>query len=145
MDRSQYEALSARESVAPRNMLIDASAYSSQPQGNARTLLYGYTCDRETHHVYQDEAGGIHIYVYQNNLGAPETPIRKVDVSGDGIATLDDLVPNKRLYPQHCDHEFCLYLKDHGVHLPFTAWGEPRKRSEPETTFRGWTYQRTTP
>jgi len=142
MDRNQFETLSGHVGPEPRNMLLDASAYSDSPQGNPKTLLYGYTCNRETHHVYQDHAGRIHIYVYQKNLGEPETSIHEVDVSGEGIATLDDLVPNKRLYPQHCDHDFCLYLKDQGVHLPFTTWEEPRKRSEPESTFRGCTYQR---
>jgi hypothetical protein len=141
MDRSQYEALCAFKSATPHNILIDASAYSTRPHGNPRTLLYGYTCDRETHHVFQDDMGGIRLYVYRNNFGTPETPVRMVDVSNEGVATLDELIPNKRLYPQHCDHDFCLYLKERGVHLPFTTWEEPRTGGDqPDSPFRGQTY-----
>ncbi|WP_316207486.1 hypothetical protein [Bradyrhizobium sp. SZCCHNR3118] len=33
------------------------------------------------------------------------------------------LVPNKRLYPEACDFDFCMKLAALGVHLPFTTYG----------------------
>ena len=138
MDRNQFEALCAPTQTERRSIRLDASAYSSDVQGSPRTLLYGFTCDRATHHVFQDEFGHVHLYVYRNNYQAPETPLRQVDVSGEGVGSLEEIVPDKRLYPQHCDYDFCRYLKKQGIHLSFTTWEE--QRTDPERqgdTFHG--------
>lgn len=44
-------------------------------------------------------------------------------------------VPDKRLYPETCDYEFCKLLKEAGVHLPFTSFNSNRK----EEDFYGFT------
>jgi hypothetical protein len=96
---------------------------------NSKTLLYGYDCDRNTWHVFQNHHGLVFLHVYKNNLSSYETR-QAIDVSGDGVADLQELVPNKRLYPEYCDFQFCAYMKEKGVHLPFTVWSEPRRSND---------------
>ena len=87
-----------------------------------RTLLYGYTVDRETVHVYL-HTGYVRRIVYNERTRVlPEVP-------QTFFTTLDSVVPNKRLYPEACDYDFCAYLKRNGVHLPFTTFNQTR---EPE-------------
>lgn len=78
-----------------------------------RTLLYGYTTDRTTWHVYLLD-GRITLAVYKYN----EAP---TCIDNDTWVP-STLVPNKRLYPECCDFEFCCLLKSRGVYLPFTTW-----------------------
>lgn len=138
MDKNQLTALTQHEDTVRTAIYLQAKDYTTNATRDPKTLLYGYTCDRETHHVFQDHYGHIYIYVYRNNPGKLETTIRKVDVSGDGIETLNDLIPNKRLYPQYCDYDFCVYLKERGVHLPFTVWEEPKPNpNNPRSLFAG--------
>jgi hypothetical protein len=86
-----------------------------------RTLAYGYTCDRETFHVYLDEKGLINRLVYRSD----ETVVSHSAQKG---FPADELIPNKRLYPEACDFEFCeklLPLLEYG--LPFTSYNEKRE------------------
>jgi len=82
-----------------------------------RTLLYGYTCDRDTWHVYLED-GIIYTVVY--NAREDEIKFNIVPINDN-----QDFVPNKRLYPARCDYEFCRLLKEHGVDMTFTTWEEP--------------------
>ena len=90
------------------------------------TLLYGYDCDRNTWHVFNDHFGLIYLYVYKHTMRDGYIDIKKIEVSSDGLVSLEELVPNKRLYPQYCDFKFCSHLKSKGVNLPFTVWSEPK-------------------
>ena len=83
-----------------------------------RTLLWGYTSCRESHHVYIAD-GRIHLHVY---LGSDDPNVAPAGNYRSGILPLKDVVPDKRLYPEACDAEFCRILKDWGVYLPFTTW-----------------------
>lgn len=86
---------------------------------NDRTLLYGYTCDRETLHVYLKD-GGIHTVIYKLrgfNDGIADYDIREVNVKSN-----EDYVQSKRLYPNACDFEFCKLLKARGIYLSFTTF-----------------------
>lgn len=76
-----------------------------------RTLLYGYTCEREAWHVYV-KGNVIHtvVYPYSSNI---ESVV---------VESNQEYVPDKRLYPERCDFEFCALLKQKGVYLPFTSW-----------------------
>lgn len=76
-----------------------------------RTLLYGYTLDKKTHHVYFFKGN---IYVGQYTHGGI---VRQVDVRSNA-----DYIPNKRLYPEACDYEFCYLLLELGITLPFTSF-----------------------
>ena len=79
-----------------------------------RTLLFGYTCDRDTWHVYINNNKIISIcYSYNEKITEGNTII---------IEDNEDYVPNKRLYPERCDFEFCKLLKEYGINLPFTYY-----------------------
>lgn len=80
-----------------------------------RTLLYGYTYNRDTWHVYLKD-GEIVTVVY----GYKRAPARVK------VATNGGYMPSKRLYPECCDFEFCNLLKEKGVYLPFAKWDELR-------------------
>lgn len=94
---------------------------------SARTLLYGYTTQRHTWHVYLDAQGTLHRLVYSESRG---TLLLLNYSSGEtaGCVRNDEYVPDKRLYPESCDHEFCALLKDAGVSLPFTAYDAESER-----------------
>ena len=84
-----------------------------------RTLLYGYTCERESWHVYmKDEKIFTCIYAYEQKPVAVK------------IRSNEDYVPDKRLYPHFCDFEFCLLLKTKGIYLPFTTFTKTLKPDE---------------
>jgi len=91
--------------------------YATATDDSTKTVLYGYTTERETHHVYQ-EGGNLHVVVYKDGRLIDHTEGRKMLV--------DDLVPNKRLYPESCDFDFCLQLQGLGVELPFTTFDKER-------------------
>lgn len=78
-----------------------------------RTLLYGYTVDRDTWHVYINYEGHIKTVKYAGLAGEVEQIHPRCN---------KQYVPNKRLYPAKCDYEFCKLLKEAGVHLPFTTF-----------------------
>jgi hypothetical protein len=85
-----------------------------------RTLAYGYTCDRDTFHVYLDEQGLINRFLYRFDGTI-------ISHSAQKGFPVDELVPNKRLYPEACDFEFCkkiLPFLEYG--LPFTSYNENR-------------------
>lgn len=86
-----------------------------EPVGDvSKTLLYGYTSKRNTHHVYQDN-GQIHVVVYdhQNEI---------VKHLSDSSLPLVSIMPDKRLYAEACDFAFCQELQKTGVRLPFTNY-----------------------
>lgn len=73
-----------------------------------RTLLYGYDCDRNTWHTYIKNRK-IHTIIGSNEVN---------------IDNNFDYIPNKRLYAQCCDYEFCSMLADLNVNMAFTNYGE---------------------
>lgn len=117
MDRQEYETLNA---VAVRAPKIDAAMLKNQSD---RTLIWGYTCDRQSFHVYLKD-GVITRAVYMNSY-----PQDLWDVRTD-LTDPADFVPNKRAYPEACDSEFCALLKTHGAHISFTNWDEKRQKAQ---------------
>ncbi|GAB6464345.1 hypothetical protein CON36_32320 [Bacillus cereus] len=87
-----------------------------------RTLLYGYTCEKETWHVYVKNNA---IYTLVNPYG---NNVEYVEIESN-----QEYVPDKRLYPERCDFEFCSLLKQKGIYLPFTTWQDDIK----EETYYG--------
>jgi hypothetical protein len=87
-----------------------------------RTLVYGYTCDRDTFHIYLG-ADGINKVVYR--FAQPASVLIEHKHEREGLQ-LAECVPNKRLYPEMCDFAFCVLLKARGVELPFTTWNDRR-------------------
>lgn len=88
-----------------------------------RTLLYGYTCARETFHVYLKN-NEIHTVMYNNDYSGDYK--KPKDMRELTIKSNYDYVPDKRLYPEACDYEFCKLLKERGINLPFTTFNEER-------------------
>ena len=82
-----------------------------------RTLFYGYTCERDTWHVYLKD-NQINAVVY-NSRKKPEIAY---------IFTNHSFVPDKRLYPECCDYEFCKLFKERGIDLPFTTWTDREEK-----------------
>lgn len=92
-----------------------------------RTLIYGYFCDRDTFHLYLDELGRFCRIVY-NYSGQVQ--------SSDILTTIpvEQTVPDKRVYPEACDLEFCKIIQpllEYGI--PFTTYNNKRERQ----TFHG--------
>ncbi len=112
MNKQQFESLNdtaAGQAMATAQALADKTP---------RTLVYGYTVERSTFHVYLD--GGVHLVVY-DHVGLLLRHVSEFE----GLA-LAQCVPDKRVYPEACDHEFCVLLKKAGVNVPFTTWSDDR-------------------
>jgi hypothetical protein len=86
-----------------------------------RTLLYGYTCDRDTFHVYLMD-GVLHrvIYNHDNKVLSHEM--------GQSLSPYL-LAPNKRAYPETCDEQFCRLMITRGQEISFTTFNEMREPS----------------
>lgn len=81
-----------------------------------RTLLYGYTVERHTFHLYMGDDGQLHRVIYDHrNL------LVNVKHESEGLE-LEECIPNKQLYPEACDFVFCGYLMSFGLKLPFNTW-----------------------
>jgi len=89
-------------------------------EGRNRTLLFGYDTSYETHHVFLLD-GEIHFVVYAPVKVPGTWGIHRCE-RGDDI-DVEAIVPNKRLYPEACDFEFCKSLIEQGNHLSFTTFG----------------------
>lgn len=102
--------------------LPEASATISAAQltdQTPRTLVFGYTCDRETFHVYLDEAGELVKVVYDmDGILYTQTKGKSLPVA--------DCKPNKRAYPEACDLDMSVLMHMCGCPLCFTAFNEQR-------------------
>lgn len=98
----------------PTNPSSNGPAFVEVIGDASKTLLYGYTSDRNTHHVYQD-GGQIHVVVYN---GRNEV----INHLSDDSLPLVSIMPDKRLYAEACDFSFCQELQKAGVRLPFTNY-----------------------
>ena len=93
-----------------------------------RTLLYGYTCEREDFHVYIQDGiiyrriEGKDIYDYER--------ISEEYITNSYYGNNNWYIPDKRLYPECCDMEFCTKLKEDGMLLPFTTFGQITETKE---------------
>ena len=122
MKNSDFEELKKPAARRLETILVDDLENRSE-----RTLLWGYTPDRASHHVYLKD-GEIHVLVYNggNNPGGRPLEVlshrfgKQLDVEEDHV------IPLRRLYPEACDIEFCRLLKDRGFNLPFTNWDDQR-------------------
>jgi len=82
-----------------------------------RTLLYGYTCNRDTWHVYLDKNEQINLAVYEGSRTG-----NYISHSTKMKFEAHSLIPNKRVYPAACDLEFCELLKSKGIEIPYTTY-----------------------
>lgn len=115
-------------------------AHDLRPYLYNKTLLYGYTCERKTFHVYiKNEQIYVVVYDTEYSRGIP-TPKNMRQIS---VTSNHDYVPDKRLYPERCDYNFCKLLKEKGVQLPFTTWSEPVEidLEDPRYPYYGFTLE----
>ena len=127
MTKEQFNVL-----TKPDDLIIREHMYGTKD----RTLLYGYTCDRETFHVYQKDYK-IHVVIYKTKHSESDGVIKEIPVNMREVQIKSnyDYVPDKRLYPETCDYLFSQRLKERGINLPFTFYNEDR----PKQKFYGFT------
>lgn len=97
---------------------IIIGAYELRPYLYDRTLIYGYTCERKTFHVYMKNQK-IYTVIYERDFkcgAAKPKNMRQIEIKSNR-----EYVPDKRIYPEMCDYHFCCLLKERGIELPFTA------------------------
>lgn len=108
MTKQEFDSICDRE--AP---LICGNDLKKQ---NDRTLLWGYTTSRASWHVYLAD-GVIHTVMYDYG----KEPEKQLVLNNAGY------VPNKRVYPEASDFEFCKLLVDRGVCIPYTSFSSSRE------------------
>jgi hypothetical protein len=99
-----------------------------------RTLIYGYDCDRHTFHLYiKDRQFHVHYYVMKKTLSHSCT--ESLDIRA--------CIPDKRVYPESCDYEFCQLLKYRDVGIPFTTYDRVRAKRLKRRKYHGVLFTRT--
>lgn len=107
LTREEFELVRNIEPISYKLTIEDLEDKSD------RTLLYGYTSDRYTWHVYVRDYEIVTIVYGFGEL------VEVIDIEED-----KHYVPNKRLYAECCDFEFCSLLAERGVYLPFTTFND---------------------
>ncbi len=100
----------------------DILTVSDLSDARNRTLLYGYTYNDKTFHVYV-KRNKIFTVVYNEEF--INDTVRPKQMQQVVITSNNDYIP-KRLYPETCDYEFCKLLKDRNIILPFTNYNNER-------------------
>ena len=117
MDSKQYKAFRAvvknNDSISYQEVL--EHCFGNKAPSGATTLLYGYTCKRDTFHVYvEDEL--LHVIVYGYKVDKPESYI-----SSSSICAFS-MIPDKRVYPCRTLETFARLMKEKGADgIPFTS------------------------
>lgn len=126
MNRDQLEELYRLNSEPP------VQVYAGQIVGAERTLLLGYTCDRDTWHVYfKDDL--LHLHIYEQRATGP----RLVEHFKQEAFPATELIPDKRVYPEYTDFAFALYLRRHDIAVPYTRFDAFRYAETRDRFFHG--------
>lgn len=119
MTNEEYEEVYRYMESAPN--IISVSCLKNHTD---RTLLYGYTCDRKTWHIYLKD-GLIHLNCYGKSWdNRPDFYENYLAIDLNDV----NIIPDKRLYPFCCDYEFVKLLKSKGIDMTFTTWEEREPR-----------------
>lgn len=129
MTKEQLELLQNIEKIKEKVICAE----DLRPFLEDRTLLYGYTCERETFHVYLKDMQ-IHVVVYGTKF--VEDEIRPTDMREIQVTSNYGYIPDKRLYPETCDYKFCRLLQNCNIDLPFAAF-----QDRPTCDFYGFTLE----
>lgn len=113
MNAEQYDKLKAMM-AKPTNPVISVNELDNP--GQDRTLLWGYTLDRSSFHVYI-KGGVLHRVIYGN----PNTLISHI--SGEELAC-ENMAPSKRAYPAACDEQFSRLMHEKGQYVSYTTFAE---------------------
>ncbi len=118
------DELQSLERLTPTPVMVSGAMLSNQVP---RTLIWGYNVQRDSFHVYLDDTRKINVVVYDNHarllVHEPEDP-------RTGISPLS-CIPDKRVYPEASDFEFCRLLVKLGHSLPFTTYNPDRDLGRP--------------
>jgi hypothetical protein len=117
MNREDFETLND----PPKTAQIHSRSFLSEGGAPTRTLLYGYTCGRDTFHVYLKD-GLIHRLVYRT--AGDEMKIVEYDYFRAWDAYR--LVPDKRVYPDSTSLLMARLLRDAGVDVPYLPFDDKR-------------------
>lgn len=128
MNKDQYEQLVTNSTyVVIGPVSIDPASFTEDMTD--RTLLYGYDNNRVTWHVYLKD-GVVHRHTY--NQGGPMLIHQP--------QCLQDYIPNKRVYPELSNFEFCRYMKvEKGCNIIFLPWSPDIEGSRESAGFFGVT------
>ena len=121
--KKQYEELTSK----PYEIIVSLS------NRTPRTLLYGYTCARDTYHVYLDEEGCVNKYIYDYYN---KTLLHKKYKILTNLQLIE-LIPDKRVYPESTDYEFLEILLENQVYIPFTCYDEERYERVKDLQYHG--------
>lgn len=116
MTDSEYVGLKQQMIVLPK-LLITIDDLKDKSD---RTLIHGYTCDRDTFDIVLS-GGQIRKYVTEKMDVAPWYIQREME-----IVQNEDYIPNKRVYPDRSDFEFCQLLIHRGYRVPFTTYDQTK-------------------
>lgn len=115
MNKTQYQSYENKNLIKPQIHI--EKDFTTDFEG---TLLHGcISDDGDMFHLYIKE-GHIHLLTYyyrwgQNNL-VEHIKVKKMDA--------DDVVKNKRVYPEASSWDFTLLLAEKGVHVCFGSFNE---------------------
>lgn len=112
-----------RANTRQRDPVIWASSYS-----HGGTLLYGYTSDKESFHVYV-ENGKIVRVIYKGIPGISAIVVK--DIIMDTGIRVSSLIPDKRAYPERTLTTFAMNILDLGYTIPFTTISDKVRPMEP--------------
>ena len=111
MNREECESLRTIEAVEP-------TVHASEIEAPIGLLLDGYTTERNTFRVYLGHGElVVEILDYQDNIIFSESR-ESWDVQ--------DLVPNKRIYPENTNFEFVSLLRARGAEFAVLPYDEGR-------------------
>lgn len=114
MNKEQYRTLECstqKKDEVSIDELIDRSD---------RTLIYGYTIDRETFHLYL-ENGQFNLAIYD----AYDCLVKSA--RGKAQMSVSDCRPSKRAYPERSDFEFAMLMKKKEANITFTTFSKVNK------------------
>ena len=115
MNITQYNALGAASSKPIEISINDI------PDKSDRTLLWGYTCNRESFHVYLKDRQ-LHRLIYDFNHEMLNYQV------GESL-TASILHHDKRIYPEATDYDFARLLYEADETPCFTTFNEKREQS----------------
>jgi hypothetical protein len=115
MTKGQFEIVETWGDESRNEKFIEA-ALQSMSDKTDRTLIWGYTLNRDSFHVYLKNRN-IYKVIYEYRQEPEQYPINSVY----------DVLPNKRAYPEACDFEFCRFIKSLGVEISFTTFDDKRE------------------
>lgn len=100
-----------------------------------RTLIYGYTTDRHTFHLYlKNEKFFVAIYNHDKTFLSKQTT---------ETLNVEDCFPNKRIYPESCDFEFAILLASKNARPTYLAFNPDRFEKVKDLQYHGETIPET--